>query len=143
MTGKTGVQAVVETFDGLQVTVHTAKEGEKIYGTVSAAFDPSLIYKVEEETAQSAPKKNKKEEINSSPDKKEEDSSKAEATEKKGEVDQEKRASEPPKPKIKSADEVQKEVVAINERVSGWTFELPKFRVDNFSKHKKDLITKE
>lgn len=127
---KTGVRAVLETFDGLQVTLLTAKEGETVYGKVSAAFDPSLIYKAEE-TDQAAVKEEKEEESAESSDKNE------------NEQEEKDEEAPKPKPKIKSADEVQKEVAAMNKKLSDWAFELPKFRVDNFSKRKKDLITKE
>jgi hypothetical protein len=44
---------------------------------------------------------------------------------------------------LKKPEEVKKEVEEINQRVQGWVYELPKFRVENFSKLKKDLIAKE
>ena len=42
---QSGVNAVLETFDGLQLTVQTAKDGETMYAKASVAFDPSIIYK--------------------------------------------------------------------------------------------------
>ncbi|MDX1410650.1 MAG: hypothetical protein R3351_00690, partial [Nitrospirales bacterium] len=51
--------------------------------------------------------------------------------------------SEPAKHKIKPAEEVEEEVTALNKKFEGWIFELPKFKVDNFSKKKEDLLTKE
>ncbi|MDR4487988.1 MAG: hypothetical protein R3B83_10780 [Nitrospirales bacterium] len=39
---KSGVAALVETFDGLRLRVQTAKEGEKVYGKFSAEFDQTL-----------------------------------------------------------------------------------------------------
>ncbi|MCA9501046.1 MAG: hypothetical protein KC588_17765, partial [Nitrospira sp.] len=41
---------------------------------------------------------------------------------------------------LNKPEEVQKEVVAFNKRVGGWAYELPTFRVENFSKAKKDLL---
>ena len=138
---KSGVNALLETFDGLRLTVQTTKDGETVYAMVSVAFDPSIIDKVEE-TDQSAEEEAKKEESKKSPDKKEENP-KPEATQNKAGDDEDKKASEPPKPTIKSAEDVQKEVAAINKKLHGWAFEISKFKVDNFSKKKKELITKQ
>ena len=135
-----GIKALLETFDGLQLHVQTANEGETRYAKVSVKFDPSIIHK-EEETDQSAEEEGKKAESKNSSDKKEE-ASKPEATPKQEGDNEEKKASEPPQPKIKSAEEVQKEVAAIHGRLQGWVFEIAKFKVDNFSKKKKELITK-
>ena len=136
-----GIYALLETFDGLQLHVQTAKDGETMHAKVSVAFDPSIIYKVEE-AVQSPEEEGKKEESKKSSDKKE-DTSKTEATKKQEGDDEEKKASEPPQPKIKSSEEVQKEVAAINKRLHGWVFEIAKFKVDNFSKKKKELISKQ
>ena len=136
-----GINALLETFDGLQLHVETAKDGETMRAKVSVAFDPAIIYKVEE-TDQSAEEEGEKEESRKSSDKKEE-TSKAEATRSQERDDEEKKTTEPSKPKIKSAEEVQKEVAAINKRLHGWVFEIAKFKVDNFSKNKKELITKQ
>jgi len=123
--GKAGVKAVLETFDGLQVTVQTLTKDETVYGKVSAKFDSSLVYKAEEPEGQ-AEKEDQSQE-------KKAEASKSDPSKK----------SDPPKPKIKTAEEVKEEVTAINKKLSGWVFELPKFKVDNFSKKKEDLITKE
>jgi len=139
--GKAGVKAVVETFDGLKVTVEALVEGEKVYGKVAAEFDPSLVYKVEE-------LESKGEKEDQSRDKKAETAKTEPLTEEKsvetGEAkDQDQKTSEPAKPKMKLAEEVMEEVTAMNRKFEGWIFELPKFKVDNFSKKKEDLITKE
>jgi len=123
--GKAGVKAVLETFDGLQVTVQTLTKDETVYGKVSAKFDSSLVYKAEEPEGQ-AEKEDQSQE-------KKAEASKSDPS----------KTSDPPKPKIKTAEEVKEEVTAINKKLSGWVFELPKFKVDNFSKKKEDLITKE
>lgn len=147
---KPGVKAVLETFDGLQVTVQTVKTvktDETIYGKVSAAFDPSLVYKVEEpdepisqvdETDKKDQGQEAKAETSTSATPTGEESGDTGETE-----DQDKESPKPPKPEIKPAEEVKKEVTTMNLKLGGWVFELPKFRVDNFSKKKKDLITKE
>ena len=43
---------------------------------------------------------------------------------------------------LKKPEEVQKEVKTLNQRVKDWAYALPSFRVENFSKLKKDLISK-
>ena len=43
----------------------------------------------------------------------------------------------------KKPEEVQKEVETLNQRMKDWAYALPSFRVENFSKLKKDLIEKE
>jgi hypothetical protein len=139
--GKAGVKAVLETFDGLQVTVQALVEGEKVYGKVAAEFDPSLVYKVEEPES-------KVEKEDQSQDKKAETANTEPSTEEKsaetgGAKDQDQKTSEPAKPKMKPAEEVKEEVTAMNKKFGGWVFELPKFKVDNFSKKKEDLIAKE
>ena len=137
--GKAGVKAVVETFDGLQVTLQAFEDGEKVYGKVTAEFDPSLVYKFEEP-------ENPVDKEDPTQDKKagtaKTESSTVEKIAETGEArDQE--MSEPAKPKIKPAEEVKEEVTALNKKFEGWVFELPKFKVDNFSKKKEDFLTKE
>jgi hypothetical protein len=44
---------------------------------------------------------------------------------------------------LNKPEDVQKEVETLNQRVNSWAYALPSFRVENFSKLKKDLITKE
>ena len=136
-----GVKAVLETFDGLKVTLQAFAEGEKVYGKIAAEFDPSLVYKVEEPES-------KVEKEDQSQDKKTETAMAEPSTEEKSAVtgeakDQDQKTSEPARPKIKPADEVREEVTAMNKKFEGWIFELPKFKVDNFSKKKEDLLTKE
>ena len=138
---KPGVNAILQTFDGLQLNVQTAKDGETSYAKISLTFDPSIVYKVEE-TGQLAEEEETKEETIKSSDNKEE-TSKPEATRKQEGDDEGKKPEESPQLKIKSAEEVQKEVAAINKRLHGWVFEIAKFKVENFSKKKKELITKQ
>lgn len=127
-----GVQAVVETFDGLRLHVRTMEEGEKVYGKFSAEFDPALIPPAEpgpsqEETGPAS------------------DSAQSEST-KESQTEEQPADQATPSPKedsvLKSPEEVQKEVMAFNQRVEGWVYELPKFRVENFSKPKQGLLAK-
>ena len=139
--GKAGVNAVLETFDGLQVTVQALVEGEKVYGKIGAEFVPSLVYKVEEPES-------KGEQEDQGQDKKAEPAKTKPSTEdnttETGEAkDQDQKTSEPVKPKMKSAEEVKEEATTMNKKFEGWIFELPKFKVDIFSKKKEDLIAKE
>ncbi|MGE0472670.1 MAG: DUF4340 domain-containing protein [Nitrospirales bacterium] len=126
---ETGVQAVVETFDGLRLHVQTAKEEEKVFGKFSAEFDQGLVKAIEERNPV-------KEETGKSSD----DGQKAAVNAE--ETPSEKKPDPPQKEEslLKKPEEVQEEIVAFNKRVEGWIYELPKFRVENFAKHKKELI---
>ena len=112
---KPSVKAVLETFDGLQVTLETLTKDEKVYGKVTASFDPSLVYKIEESDAQEpAADKDPKEktegpmtDASSGGDKKATQEGK----------DQAQQTSDPPKHKIKPAEEVKEEVAAINQKL--------------------------
>lgn len=129
-----GVSAVLETFDGLRLKVKTAKHDEKNFGKLSAEFDPALVRPVD---------------AHPSPDKKEKSSTPAAQDESAKLSNEEVLAGEQsvPSPKgesiLKKPEEVQKEAKDLNQRVRGWVFDLPTFKVENFSKHKKDLISKE
>ena len=133
--GHPGVSAVLETFDGLRLRVETAKKEDKIFGTVSAEFDPALIQPGH---------------ANLSSENGEKASSAASAQNgktmevKEGERSGEKPSETSPKEDsvLKKPEEVQKEVATLNQRVQGWAYELPTFRVENFSKSKKDLLEK-
>ncbi len=117
------VSAVLETFDGLRLHVHTTQQGEKILAKVSAEFDANLIQSPE-------------------PEQKSDDSQQAEgAAEENGDNTT---GIEPPKEEalLSKPEEVQKEVESLNQRVKDWAYVLPSFRVENFSKLKKDLISK-
>ena len=118
-----GVSAVLETFDGLRLHVQTTKLDEHVWGKFSIEFDANLIQPSESET-------------------KPEDSQKSDETEtEKGDKDT--GADIPEKESIlKKPEEVQKEVERLNQRVKEWAYALPSFRVENFSKLKKDLISK-
>ena len=121
---KTGVSAVLETFDGLRLHLHTAKQNETVFAKISAEFDANLI-----QTSEADPKPI--------------DTKKADVAE--GEKKNEETKGEQPKPEspLNKPEEVQKEVELLNQRVKGWAYALPSFRVENFSKLQKDLIEKE
>jgi hypothetical protein len=116
-----GVSAVLETFDGLRLHVQTTKLNEQVWGKFSAEFDDSLMQPSESETKQEDTEKSKGAETE------------------KGEKDI--GADIPKKESIlKKPEEVQQEVETLNQRVKDWAYVLPSFRVENFSKVKKDLI---
>jgi hypothetical protein len=131
-----GVTAVVETFDGLRLHVQTMEQGERVYGKFSAEFDPALIQPVE--SGSSSPSAETGAASPSAP-----------GTMK---TSGDKPPAEPPIPSSKEAsnedsvlkdpEEVQKEVMVLNQRVEGWVYELPKFRVENFTKPKQELLAK-
>ncbi len=119
-----GVSAILETFDGLRLRVHTTTLDEQVWGKFSAEFDASLIQISEPDP---------KPEANKTPDG--EDVAK-------GDTDGDVKAPEK-EPLLKKPEEVQQEVETLNQRVKDWAYALPSFRVENFSKLKKDLISKE
>ena len=121
---KPGASAVLETFDGLRLRVHTIKQNETVFAKFSAEFDASLIQISETESKPEA-------------------ISKAEGAE--GEKEGKDTGVKTPKKEslLNKPEEVQKEVELLNQRVNGWAYALPSFRVENFSKLKKDLISKE
>jgi hypothetical protein len=118
-----GVSAVLETFDGLRLHVQTTKSDEHVWGKLSAEFDANLIQTSEPET--------KLEDIEQS------EGAETEKTDKDTEVKKPEKDSP-----LKKTEEVQKEVETLNQRVKDWAYALPSFRVENFSKLKKDLISK-
>jgi hypothetical protein len=119
-----GVSVVLETFDGLRLHVHIAKQDEHVWGKFSAEFDANLIQPSESSS-------------------KPEDGQKVEGVEPEKE-DEGKGVETPQKDSVlKKPEEVQKEVESLNQRVKDWAYALPTFRVENFSKLKKDLISKE
>jgi len=95
-----------------------------VWAKLSAEFDANLIR-------------------TSEPEPKPEDSQKADGEE--AEKSDKDADAEPPKKEslLNKPEEVQKEVEALNQRVTDWAYVLPSFRVENFSKLKKDLISKE
>ncbi|MEO8328031.1 MAG: hypothetical protein ABI618_19465, partial [Nitrospirota bacterium] len=129
----TGVTAELETFDGLRLHVQTAKHEDKIFGKFSAEFDPNLVRPVdatpssEKGEADPAQDSARDEKAMGLPEGKQPDEEQGELSSKEESI-------------LNKPEEVQKEVVAFNKRVEGWAYELPTFRVENFSKAKKDLL---
>ncbi len=117
-----GMSAALETFDGLRLQVQTTKKEEQVYAKVSAEFDHSIIQNSEPqpETVEDSKSKEPKDGDKENP------------------IEPAKDAS-----LLKKPEEVQQEVASINRRVKDWAYLLPSFRVENFSKLKKDLIEKE
>ena len=129
-----GVTAVLETFDGLRLHVETAKHDDKIFGKFSAEFDQKLVQQIE--TSKDSEETPDETIDQTEGDKKEEVGTGEQAEVTKSELTKKESI-------LKKPEEVKKEVEEINQRVQGWVYELPKFRVENFSKLKKDLIAKE
>jgi hypothetical protein len=131
---KGGVTAVVETFDGFRLQVQTAQEGETVFGKFSAEFDPVLAQK----TGTSTQTGSSKDDAEKPAEKTEEEAGeKPESAPSEAKPDSIVQAES----LLKTPEEVQQEVEAFNRRVQGWVYELPKYRVENFAKRKKDLIT--
>ena len=122
--GKKVVTAVFETFDGLEGTVKIWKDGEQHYVTASIAFNPTLIWKHQPKDAQKG-----------------ESPTKTDDAKKENEGD-EKEEIIPEKPTIKPAVEVNAEVEALNKKISGWVYTIPKFRAETILKKPEDLIQK-
>ena len=131
--GHSGVTAVLETFDGLRLQVETAKEEDKIFGKFSAEFDQNLVRPVDATPSsgkgETVPAQDytQDEKATGSPEGKQPDEEQGELSPKEDSI-------------LKKPEEVQKEIEAFNQRVQGWAYELPTFRVENFSKAKKDLL---
>ncbi|MEO6202968.1 MAG: DUF4340 domain-containing protein [Nitrospirales bacterium] len=128
-----GVAVVLETFDGLRLHVQTAKEDDKIFGKFSAEFDQKLVQPVEATSSSEkgetilAHDSAQDEKTMRSPEGKQPDEEQGELSSKEESI-------------LKKPEEVEGEVEAFNHRTEGWVFELPTFRVENFSKAKKDLL---
>ena len=130
---RSGVTAVLETFDGLRLHVQTAKQEDKVFGKFSTEYDQKLVQPVDvttsTENGETVPAQD------SAQDEKTPESSEAKKT---SEIQEELASKEDSI--LKKPEEVQREVEAFNQRVGGWAYELPTFRVENFSKAKKDLL---
>jgi hypothetical protein len=130
-----GVSAVLETFDGLRLRVHTAQEGDKIFAKISAEFDPALVVSPEADP-------DSEKEDTAQPSASGQDDTAPESTEEKPLAEHQSMPSPGDDPVVKNPEEVQKEVEELTQRVQGWAYELPAFRVENFSKVKDDLLEK-
>ena len=116
--GQPVVTAVFETFDGLQGTVQLLSKDEKNYVTISATFNPDLVWKPEPEN-EAEPEPGEQ--------------SEAEAQDNKA-------PAKPEQPKIKPEAEVKAEIEALNKRVGDWVYVIPKFRADTLLKKPQDLL---
>ncbi len=122
--GQPVVTAVFETFDGLQGTVQLLPKDDKNYVTISATFNPDLVWKPEPEN-EAEPEKESDPQADEQPD--------TDAQDKEADTNSE-------QPKIKPEAEVKAEIEALNKRVAGWVYVIPKFRADTLLKKPQDLL---
>lgn len=113
------LKAILETFDGLRLTLLIKKEQGKQRATLESEFDKILVQP--EET----PEKPTKDE------------------EKKADTKKTPSAEPVLAPKLKSSKEVKLEAEALNKHFQQWMFILPNFRVDAISKRVGDLTKPE
>ena len=126
-----GVTAVLETFDGLRVTMRTRKDGDKTLARLAASFDPALV---------AAP-------AAASGDKTVPGAGKAGTAEaaKSDEAAKGKPAAAGPasasKEKTKEAKprDVAREAELLNARWKGWVYEVPDYQMDDLSKKMENL----
>ncbi len=116
--------AVFETFDGLQGTVQLLPKDDKHYVTISAVFNADLVWKPE-------PEKDAEPEKESEPQAGEPFD---------GDTQGKEAGTNPEQPGIKSEAEVKAEIEALNKRVGGWVYVIPKFRADTLLKKPQDLL---
>lgn len=106
-----------KTFDGAVVDLKLYKQADKTWAAIAAAYDPTGA------TAQpTAPP------------------SKADASQSKAEKSKGIGVAEAGKPKLKSADEVKKEVDGINARVKDWIYGLASYDLSTLEKKFADLV---
>lgn len=123
-TGDTPLySAVLQTFDGLEITFQPFAAGEKFLARYSARFDPDVAKTWGEKLAQ-------------------QDKDKA-TPETQDPVAAAHGGASTSTAALKSADEVKKEADSYNKRWQGWMYQLPDFRVKNIGKTKADLLKKE
>ena len=118
------VTAVFETFDGLQGTVQLLRKDEKNYVTISAVFNPDLVWKPEPER-ETEPEKESEPQAGEQPEASAQDN---------------KVPAEPEQSKIKPEAEVKAEIEALNKRVADWVYVIPKFRADTLLKKPQDFL---
>lgn len=116
--------AVFETFDGLQGTVQLLPKDEKNYVTISAVFNADLVWKPEPEREAEPEKESESQADGSSGI----------------DVQDTEAGTNPDQPRIKSEAEVKAEIEALNQRVGGWVYIIPKFRADALLKKPQDLL---
>ncbi len=116
------VTAVFETFDGLEGTARLLQKDEKTYLTVSAAFNPDLVW-------------------NPEPENEAEQASEPQAGgEAEHEAQEQEAAARPEPPAIKPEAEVKAEIETLNNRVADWVYVIPAFRAETLLKKPQDLI---
>jgi hypothetical protein len=118
------VTAMFETFDGLQGTVQLLPKDEKNYVTISATFNPDLVWKPEPER-EAEPEKEAEPQAGEQPEQKTQDKE---------------APAEPEQPKIKPEAEVKAEIEALNKRVGDWVYVIPKFPADTLLRKPQDLL---
>ncbi len=117
--GMGAVKATLETFDGLRVIVTTGKQDNTHYAKILSEFDQALVQHPEPPSEAS-------------------EGGKETTAQQKEDT-----AQVPPSSRLKPVKDVQQEVQALNETVSGWVFTIPKFRVDALSKRNRELMSKD
>lgn len=111
---KSTYHGVFTTFDGLEVSMTTTEKEGKYYAKFATALVPAVTTKKVETEKKEGEKKDEK----AAKEKKDED-------------------------KLKTAEEVKKEAETLKAKLSGWVFELPKYKVEALAKKHEDLITTE
>lgn len=120
---KKSYRGVFATFDGLEVTMTTTEKDGKYYAKFASTFVPPAT-PVKPAEAKDGEKDKDKDVAKDEKDGKEE-------------------VKETKKDELKPAEEVKKEVESITKTLSGWVFEVPKYKADALSKKRADLITTE
>ncbi len=117
---KNSYRGVFTTFDGLEVTMTTIEKDGKYYAKFASAFVPPATPVKPVEVKDEG--KDKDKEVAK---------------------DQKEEVKEAKKDELKPAEEVKKEVETITKTLSGWVFEVPKYKADALSKKRADLLTTE
>ncbi|RMH35943.1 MAG: DUF4340 domain-containing protein [Nitrospirae bacterium] len=128
---KPDVLATLETFDGLRLTVRAVERDKKHFIKAAVEFDPALVYEVDQPAD---PK-----EAEASPNGADTEGSEATEADDDRESSQKAEKKDAPR-KLKTPDEVEREVARLQKKLNGWVFEVSKFRIENFAKRMKDLI---
>jgi len=114
-------------FDGLTITVRTKDAGEKTYASFEASYEPP------QDAAGPSPAPEAKKDESKDP-------SQASAPDAKDSATKEGAAKTEEKPKVKTAEEVQKEVSELNARLSKWAYQIPSYNKSSFEKKKAELL---
>ncbi len=109
-------KAIMQSFDGLRITLEAAEKDDVTYARLQAEFDPSLVSE-----DQSSAEKKPEQDANAQDENSTETGVQVQAT-------------------LKSADEIQQEVETLNARWSGWAYQLPDFELNNIFKPLNELL---